>query len=334
MGRSCAASLSTNVVVCSHHVHRSPQILVVQVREPVWQVLRGPGIWVPFNLISTACLHWSCACYPLCRETPSSQLCHCAGQSAAGLPDAPLTSLGAESRQEQLKKSTSEYSAFQHFFLPTALCMKLDMPWGPSPSPVSTSARASPGTAAMLSPFEGQQEVGLIQSQICSTALLSQSPGHKQHWALFGPNSEKVLAVLPRGCYQGHYTPLPFTLLTDVLQEIFSAIILMLSQVDINIFASGARASVCCVWILAAFKLKNIHIWRWVFFLRTSTFGGGCFFSHRLSHSPQPVSGFLPALQLLAPLPSSGTGDDTFRKSAGEMSKATWDENFLWGEFM
>lgn len=55
------------------------------------------------------------------------------------------------------------------------------------------------------------------------------------------------------------------------------------------------------------------------------------FFSRRLSHSPQPVNGFLPALQLLTPLPGSGTGDDTFLRSAWEMSKATQDENFLWG---
>lgn len=55
------------------------------------------------------------------------------------------------------------------------------------------------------------------------------------------------------------------------------------------------------------------------------------FFSRRLSHSPQPVSGFLPALQLLVPPPGSGTGDDIFCRSAGEMSKATRDKNFLWG---
>lgn len=60
MGCSRASSLSTNIVVCSHRVHRNPQILVVQVREPVWQVLHSPGIWVPSNLISTACPHWSC----------------------------------------------------------------------------------------------------------------------------------------------------------------------------------------------------------------------------------------------------------------------------------
>lgn len=56
------------------------------------------------------------------------------------------------------------------------------------------------------------------------------------------------------------------------------------------------------------------------------------FFSHRLPHSPQAVSGFLPALHLLAPPPGSGTGGDTFRRSAGVMSKATRDGNFLWGE--
>lgn len=51
------------------------------------------------------------------------------------------------------------------------------------------------------------------------------------------------------------------------------------------------------------------------------------FFSCRLSHSPFPMAGFLPALQLLAPPPGSGTGDDTFRRSAGEMSKATLGGN-------
>lgn len=130
MERGHTASLSKNVVVCGHRVHRSPQILVVEVREPVWQVLHGPGIWVPSNLISTSCLHWSCGCYPFCRDSPSLQLCHRAGQSAAGLPNAPLTSLGVDSCQEQPKKSTSEYSAFQHFFLRTAVCHEAGYPLG------------------------------------------------------------------------------------------------------------------------------------------------------------------------------------------------------------
>lgn len=35
----------------------SPQILEVQMREPVWQVFHSPGIWIPSNLISSVCLY-------------------------------------------------------------------------------------------------------------------------------------------------------------------------------------------------------------------------------------------------------------------------------------
>jgi len=103
MGRGRAAPFPTNVVVRRHHVRRSTPVLMVQVREPVWRALHRPGIWVPSNLISSACLHWSCSCYPLCRESPSLQFRPHARWSAAGLPDAPLTSLGVESRRERLK---------------------------------------------------------------------------------------------------------------------------------------------------------------------------------------------------------------------------------------
>lgn len=54
------------------------------------------------------------------------------------------------------------------------------------------------------------------------------------------------------------------------------------------------------------------------------------FFPHRLCHSPWPVSGFLLALQVLAPPPGSGAGDDTFCRSAGEMNKSMQDRNVLW----
>lgn len=69
MGCSCTALCCTNIVVCAHHVHRSPQILVVQVREPVWQVLRSqefesPLIWSPLRAHTGP---GSCGYYPLCR---------------------------------------------------------------------------------------------------------------------------------------------------------------------------------------------------------------------------------------------------------------------------
>lgn len=35
----------------------SLQILEVQMREPVWQVFHGPGIWILSNQISPVCLH-------------------------------------------------------------------------------------------------------------------------------------------------------------------------------------------------------------------------------------------------------------------------------------
>lgn len=92
----------------------NPQILEVQMREPVCQVFHGPGIGIPSNLGSPVCLSFS---YPLCRVS-FLPICDCAGQPAVRLPSASLTFLGVESLQEQLKKSTSEYSAFQQVFFP------------------------------------------------------------------------------------------------------------------------------------------------------------------------------------------------------------------------
>lgn len=122
--------------------------------------------------------------------------------------------------------------------------MKIDIPWVPfQPSPASISACTSPGTAARLSPVKGHQAAGLIQPQICSTALLSQSPDHKQPGALFGENLEKVLLTAPLSPREAHRvskpTLLPPTLLTHVLQGILSAIILLISHQDIDIFAAG-----------------------------------------------------------------------------------------------
>lgn len=107
------ASLSTNIAVCRCRLCGKPQILEVQMKEPVWQVFHGPGFGTPSNLGSPVCLYWSFSCYPLCRV---SFLPVCAGQPAVRLPSASLTFLGVASLQEQLKKSTSEYSAFQQFF--------------------------------------------------------------------------------------------------------------------------------------------------------------------------------------------------------------------------
>lgn len=116
------------------------------------------------------------------------------------LPSASLTFLGVKSLQEQLKKSTSEYSAFQQGFFFFLLCcaLKIDIPWVPlQPSSAPISACTSPGTAARLSPVKGHQAAGLIQPQICSTTLLRQSPDHKQPGALSGENLEKVLPAEP-----------------------------------------------------------------------------------------------------------------------------------------
>lgn len=188
----------------------SPQILEVQMREPVWQVFHGPGIWVPSNVISPVCLHWSFSCYPLCR-VPFLPICVCTGQPAVRLPSASLTSLGVEPLQEQLTKSTSEYSVFQQFFLPSALWMKTDIPRVPlQPSSASISACSSSGTAARSSPVKGHQAAGLIRPQICSTALLSQSPDHKQPGALFGENLEKVLPAAPPSPEDAHRVTVAF----------------------------------------------------------------------------------------------------------------------------
>lgn len=81
----------------------SPQILEVQVREPVWQVFHGPGTWIPSNLISSVFLHWSFSCYPLCRVS-FLPICACAGQPAVRLPSASLTFLGVK----PLKKAAAE----------------------------------------------------------------------------------------------------------------------------------------------------------------------------------------------------------------------------------
>lgn len=187
----------------------SPRILIVQMREPVWQVFHGPEIWIPSNLISPVCLHWSFSCYPLWRV---SFLPICAGQPAVRLPNASLTFLGVEPLQEQLKKSTSALNIllFSRFFSLLCFAMKTDIPWVPlQPPPASILACTSPGTAARLSPVKGHQTAGLIQPQACSTALLSQSPGHKQPGALFAENLEKVLPAAPPSPGDAHRVSAP-----------------------------------------------------------------------------------------------------------------------------
>lgn len=46
-----------------------------RLREPVWRVLHSSGIWVPYNLISAACLHWPWAALPSLRASCLTSLC-------------------------------------------------------------------------------------------------------------------------------------------------------------------------------------------------------------------------------------------------------------------
>lgn len=100
----------------------SPQILEVQMREPAWQVFHCPGTWIPSNLISPVSLHWSFSCYPLCSLLPSNPWLCWTACSEASQCQSDISGSGATAEKQQLKKSTSEYSAFQQFFLPTVLC--------------------------------------------------------------------------------------------------------------------------------------------------------------------------------------------------------------------
>lgn len=173
---------------------------------------------------------------------------------------------------------------------------KTDTPWVTlQQSPASLPACTSPGTAARLSPARGHQAAGLIQPQTCSTALLSQSPDHKQPvWGTFWRNWRRCCLQHPltKGCSQGLCTLLPSTLLTHVPQGIPSAITLTASHMDIDTFAAGTRV-LCpqCGFL-------------WLFSLRMSMKGvdDACFF---LSGFPIPPGPEVASASSATPCPST-----------------------------
>lgn len=219
-------------------------------REPAWQVFHCPGTWIPSNLISPVSLHWSFSCYPLCRVS-FLPICDCAGQPAVRLPSASLTFLGAEPLQKSSswRKAPLNILLFSSFFSLHCCAIKVDIPWVPlQPSPASLSACTSPGTAARLSPAKGHQAAGLMQPQVWGTALWARaqttnSLGHclERIWrkcCLQHPPHQGMLTgfLHPAAFHSSHTFP----------QGILSAIILMISHVDIDITVSS-------VWIPAAF---------------------------------------------------------------------------------
>lgn len=199
-------------------------------REPVWQVFHGPQIWIPSNLISPVCLHWSFSCYPLWRV---SFLPICAGQPAVTLLNASLTFLGVEPLQEQLKKSTFALNIllFSRFFSLLCFAMKTDIPWVPlQPPPASISACTSPGTADL--PRDCSQVVSCQRSpnsRVNTATGLQHSPPEPEPrpqtaWGTVCRELGEGAACstpLTRGCSQGLCTLLPSTLLTHVPQAGF-----------------------------------------------------------------------------------------------------------------